>query len=162
MSAGGDVVRKICGQALSGRGAHAETRGALGGLDWKLAGLRPEAVPHSIFQVVNHMIYWQEFALRWLDGQKQPTPEHASESWPGRESPVSVEEWDEAVEGFGRGLEGLECRAQQQDLLADVGGKTAMEIVQLVASHNSYHLGQVAFARRMMKAWPPPGGGATW
>jgi uncharacterized damage-inducible protein DinB len=25
--------------------------------------------------------------------------------------------------------------------------------------HNAYHLGQVVFMRRILGAWPPPGGG---
>jgi len=28
--------------------------------------------------------------------------------------------------------------------------------------HGTYHLGQVVLIRRMLGAWPPPGGGDTW
>ena len=28
--------------------------------------------------------------------------------------------------------------------------------------HNSYHVGQIILLRRLLKAWPPPGGGDTW
>jgi len=32
---------------------------------------------------------------------------------------------------------------------------------QMVA-HNSYHTGQIAMIRQILKAWPPRGGGDTW
>ena len=156
------AVEKIARQALSGRGAHVETVSALEQLDWELVGSRPAGVPHSIFQLVNHMIYWQDFSLRWLDGRKPATPEHASDSWPGSESPKTAEEWGQAVDQFRAGLEELNRRAKESDLFCDIGKKTALEILQLIASHNSYHVGQVALLRRMLGAWPPPGGGATW
>ena len=149
-------------QALSGRGAHSLTAEVFDGLDWELAGSRPEGAPYSVFELLNHLVYWQEFALGWLDGEKRETPEHAAESWPGEPAPRSEEEWEAAVERFKSGLEEYERRSGEAELFSQLGPKTALEILQLIASHNSYHAGQVAVLRRMLGAWPPPGGGATW
>ncbi len=156
------LLAKVVGQALSGRGAHVDTQGALGGLGWELAGSRPADAPFTIFQLVNHLVYWQDFSLQWLDGNKPPTPEHAADSWPGDESPKSAEEWQLTVERFSDGLEDLQRRASSEDLFSDRGGKTGLEILQLIATHNSYHVAQVAQLRRMLGSWPPPAGGATW
>ena len=38
-------------------------------------------------------------------------------------------------------------------------GYTALEVLAL---HNSYHLGQIVLLRRILGAWPPPSGGDTW
>ncbi len=162
MTDASELVTAIVRQALTGRGAHVETLGALDGLDWKLAGERPDGDSHSIFQIVNHLVYWQEFALQWLGGDKPRTPEHAELSWPGDEQPATAAEWEGAVARFRSGLESLAERAGEGSLAADLKGKTALEILQLIASHNSYHVGQVAALRRRLGAWPPPGGGATW
>ncbi len=157
-----ETLTACLGQALSGRGAHSLTADVFDGLDWQLAGVRPEGAPHSLFELLNHLVYWQEFALRWLGGEKPETPEHAADSWPGAAAPGSAEEWTGTLERFKRGLAEFDRRSRAAELFSRLGPKTALEIIQLVASHNSYHAGQVALLRRMLDAWPPPGGGATW
>src|SRR5262249_12094487 len=51
---------------------------------------------------------------------------------------------------------------EKADLLAKRGRKTPLEVLQTIASHNSYHLGQVVVLRQRLCAWPPPSGGLTW
>jgi len=51
-----DVVQQALARALTGKDAHVETASVLQGLDRKLAGARPEGAPHSIFQLVNHIL----------------------------------------------------------------------------------------------------------
>jgi len=163
MSSETGLLRKILLQALSGRGAHVLVEHALEGLDWQLSGKRPEGVPHSIFQIVNHMIYWQDFSLQWLNGKKPPTPEHAAEGWPGDEGPGTAQEWSKTLNRFQQGLVGFSRWVESEELFIDRGsGKTALEIIQMIATHNSYHTGQIASLRRLLGDWPPPSGGATW
>lgn len=52
--------------------------------------------------------------------------------------------------------------AEEADLLAKRGTKAPLEMLQTIASHNSYHLGQVVILRQRLCAWPPPSGGLTW
>jgi uncharacterized damage-inducible protein DinB len=157
-----DELRRVVLQALSGRGAHVLATEALDALAWRDAGRRGAAWPHSVFQIANHLVYWQDFSLAWIDGDEPETPAHAAESWPGAQAPASEAEWHRTLAAFRAGLEALERRARERDLHEVVGAKSVLEILQLIASHNSYHLGQVTWARRELGAWPPPGGGATW
>lgn len=166
MSGDRNVLEKTVGHALSGEGAHVEARSAIERLDWKVTGTRPDPVPHSIFQLLNHMIYWQEWVVKWLDGEDPPIPKHASGSWPGNAGPVSSEDWERAVGRFGTLLDELIRRSGEADLFSmgvSVGSeKTRLEMFQTIGSHNSYHLGQVVLLRQMLGAWPPPSGGLTW
>jgi uncharacterized damage-inducible protein DinB len=162
MSTDREALGECLEQALSGRNAHALTADIFDGLEWELAGARPEGAPYSVFQLLNHLVYWQEFGLRWLEGEPPEVPEHAAESWPGETGPEGPEEWAGAIERFRTGLAAYERRAAEDELFARLGPKRALEVIQLVASHNSYHAGQVAVLRRMLGAWPPPGGGVTW
>ncbi len=57
------ILTKAIGHAPSGRGAHVKMENACAGLDWKIAGTRHEGVLHSLFQLLNHMIYWQDWAV---------------------------------------------------------------------------------------------------
>lgn len=150
-------------RALSGKGAHVEAKAVFAGLGWQAAGTRLDAVQHSVFQLLNHMIYWQDWVIEWLDGKKPPIPKHAAGSWPGGAGPSGSEEWARAVRRFQTGLEDLNRRARKADLFATHGKKkTRLEMLHTIASHNSYHAGQVVLLRRMLGAWPPPSGGLTW
>lgn len=155
-------LREAVLRALTGEGAHVQSASALAGLDWRFAGTRPDGAPHSAFEIVNHLVYWQDHALAWLAGDKPATPKHDADSWPGPAAPASAEVWDAAVARFTAGVEHLVRHAREDDLLARRGPKTVLYILQIVAAHDSYHLGQVVLLRQQLGAWPPPGGGFTW
>jgi len=156
------VLDKAVGHALSGKGAHVEARGVFTGLHWKVVGIRPKGVSHSVFQLLNHMIYWQDWVVNWLDGQDPPLPGHASGSWAGSPGPASPADWQRAVRRFRSGLEALDHRSREGDLFAKRGTKSRLEMLQTIASHSSYHAGQVVVLRQMLGKWPPPSGGLTW
>jgi uncharacterized damage-inducible protein DinB len=162
MSSSEDSLKAMRLQALTGRGAHVLTLDALDSMPWNQAGERPGKAPHSVFEIVNHLVYWQDFSVAWLDGERVATPEHAAQSWPGDMAPQSEQEWSERVGEFERGFKALEERIETLDPFEERGPKTVLEIIQLIASHNSYHIGQISLIRRMLGAWPPPAGGATW
>jgi len=162
MKPGDDVLKKVIGGALSGKGAHVEVRKAVEGLDWRITGERPGGAPHSIFQLLNHIVFWHEWAVKWLDGEKPAIPKHASGSWPGGERPAGSEEWEQAVHRLDMALDSLIDRGGKVDLLEKRGGKSRMEMLQTIASHSSYHIGQLVSVRQMLGAWPPPSGGVTW
>ncbi len=156
------VIEKALEQALSGRGAHVEVRHVFEGIDWKTAGALPGGAGHSLFQLLNHMVFWQDWAVKRLDGEKAPIPRHAAGSWPGGAAPGSREEWERAVRQFQSGLKGLERRVREGELTGARGGKTRLGMLRTMASHNSYHAGQVVMLRQMLGTWPPPSGGLTW
>ena len=158
----GQAMARAVRHALSGEGAHVQVGEVFAGLDWKRAGERPAGVAHSAFETLNHITFWQEWAVAWLDGEDPATPRHAAGSWPGTQAPASAAEWKRAVARLGKGLRELEKRAGRPELAGSRGGKTQLEMLVTIGSHNSYHAGQVAQLRRMLGSWPPPSGGATW
>lgn len=162
MQADRKMLNRAIGHALSGKGAHVEANKVFSGLNWKLAGARPEGASHSPFQVLNHMIYWQHWVVKWLDGEKPSIPRHASGSWPGGTGPASPEEWQQTVRRFQSDLEKLRQQLREADLLSKRGKKSPLEMLQTIAAHNSYHAGQVVLLRQMLGAWPPLSGGLTW
>ncbi len=157
-----NVVHRTTSRALSGKDAHVETTSVLEGLGWELAGARPDGVPHSIFQLINHTVYWQHWLVRWLDGKNPRPPRHAAGSWPGKSRPANRREWERTVRGFHGALNALESRSRQVDLFSKRGKWTPLELLQIVGSHTSYHIGQIVFLRQLLGAWPPPSGGVTW
>jgi len=157
-----DFFQGLADRAISGKDSHVETGTLLEDLDWKLAGVRRDGVPHSLFQLVNHTIYWQEWVVKWLDGKRPRPPKHAAGSWPGRMGPGSRQEWQRTVRRFRKSLDALHRRTRDAEPLSKRGKHTRLEMLLIIGSHNSYHAGQIAFLRQMLGAWPPPSGGVTW
>ena len=156
---------RTLGHSLRGEGAHVEVSAAIDGMDWRLAGVRPPGAPHSVFRVLNHMIYWQDVFLQRLTGAYAPSPAHAIDGWPGEDAPRDAAQWTAAVERFNQGLVALQALINPDtldDVLPNWNYRTRAEAIANVASHNSYHLGQLVLLRRMLGAWPPPTGGDTW
>lgn len=159
------TLQGMLGRALTGEGAHVEASKVLEGLDWELAGAQPTSVPHSIYQLVHHITYWDEWVVNWLDGEDPPIPEHASGSWVDTIGPPNREEWDRTVTRFATLSDELGQRTRDDLFSTRVAAgvtRTRLEMLQTIASHRSYHLGQVVFLRQMLGAWPPPSGGLTW
>lgn len=149
---------------LQGTGAHAKVSHILEDLDWQLAGKRLTGSPHTIWQTLNHLIYWQDFCLQLLNEEEPSVPEHASDSWPGSEQPTDAAEWEDGVQNFLAGTQKAMADAST-DVELEVPfrpGKSRAEILGMLIGHNSYHLGQIVLLRQMLGSWPPPSGGDTW
>lgn len=115
-----------------------------------------------MYALLNHMIFWQDGAVEWLNGRAPAMPEHASGSWPGASAPTTRAEWLEAVRHFQTGLTRLERAAKRATLARKGRTKSALTMLADIAMHNSYHAGQVALLRQVLRKWPPPSGGMTW
>ena len=160
-----DLLAEELRRALRGQGQFVDPVRAVDALDWTLAGQTPEGIEHSALRLVNHMVYWQDRYLARLRGEDAPTPPHDEEGWPGPVAPADEREWLDAVDAFRRGLAEAE-HAVTAAPLGDTGptlaGKTRLGTLNGLALHNGYHAGQLVQLRKLLGAWPPPGGGDSW
>src|SRR5699024_4599212 len=113
---------------------------------------------HSIWQILNHMIYWQNYILHLLREEETIPPQHATETWPAEVKPPAKKDWELAVNKFSDGLNEALRFAENED---GVSNGQVEHLLSLI-SHNSYHSGQVVIIRRYLNQWPPPTGGDTW
>ena len=130
---------------------------ALDGLTPEQAVTKLEGWPYSIAEVVAHMLFWQEHDLATIRAGTEPESTPA-ESWPV----VTEADWPRLKEAFLASLE--QCREvtrhpENLDRFI-LGGRISVGL-RLVwfTGHNAHHLGQVILMRRIIGAWPPPGGG---
>lgn len=115
--------------------------------------------PHSIAAIVAHMHYWQSYVLSLAYGKAPTAPQHAAQGWPG----VGEGEWETLKDAYLAGLEETKRLAREDDLTRVVRGReTLWYKLASHAGHDAVHVGQVILLRRMIGAWPPPGGGDTW
>jgi uncharacterized damage-inducible protein DinB len=157
-------VRQAIANGLFGEMAHVSPEAVFDGLDWTLVSEKPTGAPHSVWDILQHVLYWQDYCLKLLRGENPSAPEHASESWACTERPLDEQGWHAAVSSF---LDGLSAalEAAQLELSESLEGrpeKSRVEVLQSLIGHNSYHLGQVVLLRQLLGSWPPPSGGDTW
>jgi uncharacterized damage-inducible protein DinB len=159
-------------QALIGDSAAAPAAHILEGVADDLAHQSLEFAPHTIYEELWHISYWQQVTLDWVNGIETPFPVQPSAGFPSK-GDADLEPWNHLRQRFFRGLE-------QAAALADDEGKqdkpircpsrpgnpvrtmTVREQLESLAAHNAYHFGRIVLLRQLFRAWPPPSGGFTW
>ena len=160
-------------ELLYGKGAHANPIACVEDLPANLASRKIEGFPHSIYQLVDHMNYWMDYELHRIAGASRPYPEHASASWLPGSAPPSDADWTQAVARFRdlvaklvelakSGTQSLSREIPPASPQQSQHSSTVGAILWQLASHNSYHTGQIATLRRSLAAWPPTAGGDSW
>ena len=153
-------------ETLYGVESHMHVLHALEGLDPEIAGAETPGSPHTIFQVLHHMIYWQDISLARLRDEDPPFPDTAAEGWAFPQGPEDESDWEAAVASLAEGLRALETFVadDEYDLERTFGKRSRSRLseVLMIAGHNSYHLGQIVQQRMQLGAWPPPKGPNSW
>lgn len=154
----------LLANGLEGKHGHVEPKQVFEELDWIRAGQVVPSCPHSIWQILSHLIYWQEFSLALLEGESPLPPAHAADTWTAAVSPKEPEEWKISVESFLQGVERVVqmLRNHHGGHGTSLSEPSHLETLISLMIHNSYHLGQIVLIRRMLGVWPPASGGDTW
>lgn len=159
-------------QLLVGQAAYAAPKRVLEGLDPKVALAKHPGAPHTIYEEVWHLAFWQQISIEWARGIETPVPEHATVGFPTG-AQIDGEPWDRLRQRF---LEGADDAAALTKDATALGREircpsppghptrtmTVLEQLENIAAHNAYHLGRVVLLRQLNGAWPPPSGGFSW
>jgi len=159
-------------QALIAESAHATPANILEALPEDLARRVIDGVPHSIYQELWHLAYWQEITLNWISGIETAYPAKMTDAFPD-EAQGSRESWAELCRRFLDGAEQAASIAEDHARLSTVircpsrPGRpirfmTVQDQLLSLAAHNAYHLGRIVLLRQLAGAWPPPSGGFAW
>jgi hypothetical protein len=148
--------RELVLDLLRGGGAHLSLEDALGDFPPALRGTKPRGSPHTPWQILEHMRIAQWDILKYSLDPEHRSPDWPSGYWPPTASPPEEDAWNESVRAFFADLARLEELAADPklDLLAPIPharDATLLGELYLVASHNSYHLGQLMLLRRMQE-----------
>lgn len=149
-------------KSLVGERGHIPIARALPDITVELAGKTVEGVPYTIYQLMKHMSYWQDFMLTHIEGGKPQAPTNVQESWPEEAAPADETQLQAAIEHLLKGVDkavSIAQTAQLDEPLINFPNETKGGLLRNIASHNSYHLGEIVLLRRLQGAWPPPGGG---
>ena len=155
-------------RAIIGNSAAAPAKNILEAIPDSAAHTKPApAIPHSIYEEVWHMAFWQDLTLDWIQGHPTPRPKSSTDSFPADTN----EPWNalqsrflagaESAAAFANDTAGLEtlvhCPADPAQPRPET--MTVREQLESLAAHNAYHLGRIVLLRQLLNIWPPPSGG---
>jgi len=143
---------------LSGRGAHDDFDAAIAHFPPRLRGVRPNGLPYSAWQLLEHLRICQWDLLEYSRDPKHVSPEWPDGLWPKSSKPPSAAAWARSVRTFREELAEMRAlvRNPKIDLLAPLRHApehTLLREALILADHNSYHVGQLVVVRRMLGAW---------
>lgn len=143
---------------LNGGGAHLSFDAAIKNLPTDLRGKRPRGVPHSPWEILEHMRIAQWDILEFSRNPKHVSPEFPGGYWASDPAPPNARAWNKSVAAFRADLKSMAdlVANESTDLFARIPhgeGQTILREALLVADHNAYHLGQLLLVRRLLGAW---------
>ena len=138
-----------------------------GAAHWVVAG-----APHTIYQELWHIAFWQQVTLDWIDHIETPFPDHAAAGFP-TETDAAREDWEALRRRFLAASRQAAAAARDQSRLdspvrcpsrpgSPVRVMTVREQLESLGAHNAYHLGRGVLLRQLLGSWPPPSGGYSW
>jgi DinB family protein len=143
---------------LSGHGAHVDWKATFDGIPPKMRGVRPSGLPHSLWELLEHMRIAQWDILEFSRDARHVSPEWPAGYWPATPAPLSAQAWKKSLKSFEKDLASMKrlVASAKTDLFAKIPhgtGQTILREALLVADHNSYHLGQALTVRRILGIW---------
>lgn len=152
-----ESLRKQLAATLSGDEAHLDFASAVSGFPFESAGAKPGGAPHSAWELLEHLRIAQRDILDFSRPGNYKERKWPDEYWPATAMPSSKEDWNASVANFEGDLQALQQLAldAKADLFAPLPhgtGQTLLRELLLVADHNSHHLGQLLFLKKMLTA----------
>jgi hypothetical protein len=150
-------LRRHVENLLDMKGAHLSFKEAVADFPAALRGKKPAGAPHSAWELLEHMRLAQEDILDFSRNPQYRAKKFPDDYWPPTPEPPDDAAWDRSVQQFQSDLKELqELMADTKfDLLAKLAhgkGQTLLREALITADHNSYHLGQLMFLRKMLES----------
>jgi uncharacterized damage-inducible protein DinB len=155
-------MRDQIARSLDWGEAHADFDQAIAALAPELRGRRVHGLPHSAWEILEHLRIAQRDILDFAKNANYKEMKWPNEYWPASPEPPSAKAWDESVAQFRRDRAAVKALATNPkiDLAAQIKhaekpAQTYLRAVLLVIDHNAYHVGELVLLRRLLGAWPP-------
>ena len=150
-------LRRHVENLLDMKGAHLSFKEAVADFPAALRGKKPAGAPHSAWELLEHMRLAQEDILDFSRNPQYREKKFPDDYWPPTPEPPDDAAWDRSVQQFQSDLKQMqELMADTKfDLLAKLAhgkGQTLLREALITADHNTYHLGQRVFLRKILES----------
>ena len=141
-------------ELLEGKSAHIDLESVLRQFPVDKINTRIENAPHTAWELVEHLRIAQWDIVEFSYNAGHVSPEFPDGYW--NKSDGTPENWKRSGEQILRDLQTMRdlVSDEKTDLLAKIAhgdGQTVLREAMLVADHNAYHLGQIAFLMRTLE-----------
>ena len=152
------LLRQQLAKTIDWNEAHADLSAAVKDFPAKLRGQAPDGLPHSAWQLLEHIRLALWDILEFSRDAKHKSPKWPEGYWPKTAAPPSDKAWNDSVKAI------LKLQEEFRELVRDPAhdlfkpfphgdGQTLLREVLLAADHGAYHLGQLVLVRRALGAW---------
>ncbi|GAB3023246.1 DinB family protein [Spirosoma pulveris] len=152
------AVRKQLIALLTGSNAHQSFDDAVKDLPAELRSVKPDKLPYTIWQLVDHIRIAQWDILEFSRDASHQSPPWPTGYWSKDQSPADEAAWQQALDQI------RQDRDTFVDLLNDPSrdlyapfehgdGQNLLREALLIADHTAYHVGEIIIIRRLLDAW---------
>ena len=125
---------------------------ALKGVTAEQAVWRDGSENHSIGQLANHLLFWNERQIKVFKGEKLvPFNGNNDETF----NTFTKDQWTQTLKKLDDILLELEKIIENAD---EASLKSWAETIGNISTHNAYHTGQIIFVRKLQGSWKPEKG----
>ena len=154
-----DPLRQQLARFIDFGEAHVTSDAAFAELELSLQGKRAPGLPHSPWELLEHMRITQHDILDFCVNPKYEEMDWPRDYWPKAAAPPAPGSWTKSVAEFRKDREALRQLATDSriDLYAKIPhgeGQTFLRELILAQDHLSYHTGQLVLVRQALGAWP--------
>ena len=141
---------------LQGGNAHASFHDAVKGLKPELRGIKPDNMPYSIWQLVEHIRIAQWDMMQFCKDANHQSPKWPDEYWPEELAPKDEDAWSGALKQIDSDLDEFIALLEHGDIyqpLEHGDGQSILREALQIADHNAYHIGEIIVIRRLLGDW---------
>ena len=141
---------------LLGGTAHTSLTNALKGLKPGLRGVKPQNMPYSIWELVEHIRIAQWDMLLFCKDTEHKSPNWPDDYWPKEAAPEHNDVWEGSLSQINSDLDEFIELMEHSDIyqkLPHGNGQTILLEALQMADHNAYHIGEIVAIRRMLGDW---------
>ena len=151
-------LRDQLAQLLDWEKAHAGFDRVVEGIPSGMRGTRPPGLPHSPWEVLEHIRLAQFGILDFSVNPEYVEVRWPDDYWPASPEPPSPSAWEDSVASYKRDREAMRRLTLDPavDLAARVpsgDGQTFLREIVLAADHTAYHVGELVTIRRLLGCW---------
>jgi DinB superfamily len=119
-------------------------------------GIRPRGLPHSAWELLEHIRLAQLDILRFSQSADYVSPAFPEGYWPKSAAPERPSQWNASIRRYRKDLGEFEAMILDatQNLYSTLpwgSGQTVLREALTIADHTSYHVGQLLLVRQLVE-----------
>jgi DinB family protein len=150
--------RDTLARVLDWQDAHANYDSAVQDFPEVLRGVRPPGIPHSGWELAEHLRITQRDILDFCVADSYQELRWPEQYWPDSPEPPNAAAWEKSIAGYRADRARVRSLTLNPaiDLAAVVPhgtDQTYLREVLLIIDHAAYHVAQLVLVRRALNAW---------